>query len=126
MTPLKIVYQDKEITITPEFIRFSRLQDTIIRTSLITRVQVKTQVYGNFRRASPLFFLLGTSILYSIPVGLFFIASAIASLIVRRVRYVLILELFDVEKEIQRGSRYHLRGIANTINGIILSNQIKQ
>ncbi len=73
-----MIYQDKQITITKDFIRVNDFEIEAIAISTIKKAYVKAQVIGDFKNVAIMFFVLGILSIWFL-IGFVFIALGIGA-----------------------------------------------
>jgi hypothetical protein len=123
---IKVIYQDKDITITRDFVRLAghSYRETIPVGS-ISNARVTSLEIGNYRTAAPLLVLIGLISLVFFFMGFIFIALGIGAWFTKIYRHTLIAKVDGSGYTlIPSGPRGRLRSIASTINGLALSKKL--
>ena len=118
---IPIVYQDKRITITKDFIRIAGASSETISINQISTIEVVQKEKNNYRKATPLFIIVGL-LTVTFGIGFLFLAWGIASWFYKEYTYTLQIDSIPGVFEIP-GKKARLKSLAHTIHGLAFSKQ---
>lgn len=119
-----IIYQDKQITITKDFISLPKGEREIISIASISGITVTRNRVGNYKNAGILFFIVGVFTI-AFGIGWLFLAWGIGAMLTNVYEYNLkvIVDGRPVLLLTGKGG-YRLKSLAKTIHGLSLSKSL--
>lgn len=124
MTKFPIIFQDKDLTITKEFISMRGGDHEAIRIDWISEVMITREKIGDYKSGAILFAIIGAFTI-AFGIGILFFALAIAAWNTNIYKHSLQIKVVDKIITIKTSKhRSGLKSIANTIKGLSLSNKL--
>ena len=119
-----MIYSDRDIVITKEFIKVKDFYLEAIPINTVTKAFVKSEINGSYRPGAILFFLLGILSIWFL-IGFLFIAMGIAAWFTNTYKHSLMIERADATWYVLEGKKKsYLSSLATTINGLVFTKSL--
>ena len=124
MGKIPILYKNKDLTITKEFISVKGGDPEAIRIDWISEVRITRKKQGDYKAGAILLFIIGAFTI-AFGVGIVFFALAIAAWNTNIYEYSLQVKAVNRLTTLQTSKRKSaLTSLANTLRGLSLSNKL--